>query len=153
MSNPTAVALNASWRSSAESVSYLQQMGLCYLATPYSKYSRGIVSAFEEAAALAGRLLKQGVKVYSPITHTHPIAHFGELNPLDHNIWLPFDQAMMEACDILVVAEMEGWAKSYGIAHEIEYFANADKPVVYLDPVRLVVRATPGAVSLRGEAA
>lgn len=112
----------------------LRQFSLCYLATPYSKYKDGIEAAFQDAARIAAMLLKTGIKVYSPITHTHPLAVFGELDPLDHKIWLPFDEAMMEACDALVVVHMDGWQQSYGIAHEIKVFGAARKPIFDLDP-------------------
>lgn len=107
---------------------------LCYLATPYSKYKPGLVKAFEDAAALAATLLVAGVKVYSPIAHTHPLAIHGHLDPLDHSIWLPFDEAMMNVCDVLIVAHMDGWEESYGIKHEIEFFTKANKPIFDLDP-------------------
>jgi hypothetical protein len=119
----------------------LGRFGLCYLATPYTKFEGGINLAFAMTAELAGRLLMRGVKVYSPICHTHPIAIHGGLDPLDHAIWLPFDQAMMERSDVLVVGMMAGWEKSFGIAHEIEYFTTAAKPVCYLDPSNLEIVA------------
>lgn len=110
---------------------------LAYLATPYSKYPSGPENAFRAAAHLAGRLLKAGVTVYSPITHTHPIAVHGELDPLDHKIWLPFDQLMMDRCDVLIVALMESWRESKGVQYEIEYFTKAGKPIFDLDPSTL----------------
>src|SRR3990167_1959103 len=58
-----------------------------YLATPYTRYPAGIRAAFADAAKLAARLLVTGLKVYSPITHTHPLAIYGHLDPLDHAIW------------------------------------------------------------------
>lgn len=117
----------------------LAQYRLCYLATPYSKYAGGIDLAFAEAARLAALLLTSGVKVYSPIAHTHPLALYGNLDPLDHTIWLPFDEAMMEACDCLIVARMRGWAESHGVRHEIEFFAAEKKPVIHIDPVTLKI--------------
>lgn len=111
---------------------------LAYLATPYTKYpDGGIAGAFAAAAKLAARLLVAGVNVYSPIAHTHPLAMFGNLDPLDHNIWLPFDEAMMGKADVLVVAHMEGWESSKGIAHEVAYFTRANKPIYDLDPQTL----------------
>lgn len=110
---------------------------LVYLATPYSKYPGGIGEAFICAAKYAGRLLTAGVKVYSPIAHTHPIACFGELDPLDHSIWLPFDEAMMTAADAICVLQMDTWEISKGIAHEIEFFQNAGKPVYFMKPEEL----------------
>lgn len=115
----------------------LSDYSLCYLATPYTKYPAGIEQAFVDASACAARLLKAGVKVYSPIAHTHPLAIHGGLDPLDHAIWLPFDQAMMEAADALIVAHMDGWHDSYGVNHEIDFFAKAGKPIVHIDPVTL----------------
>lgn len=118
----------------------LENFRLCYLATPYSKYKGGdLVSAFEDAAALAAELLAAAVRVYSPIAHTHPLAMHGNLDPLDHSIWLPFDEAMMDAADCLIVAHMDGWDSSFGIAHEVEFFTKAGKPIFDLDPVTLQV--------------
>ena len=105
---------------------------LCYLATPYSKFWSGIHSAHVEASIFAAHLLKHGVKVYSPIAHTQPLAIYGNIDPLDHGIWIPFDEAMMDVCDALIVAEMDGWRESKGIRHEIEYFERQQKLVHYL---------------------
>jgi hypothetical protein len=113
--------------------------GLVYLATPYSKYPTGIEMAFRDACVLTGRLLRSGVKVYSPIAHTHPIAIHGKLDPHDHSIWLPFDKAVMDKADVLLVAKMPSWEASYGIAEEIKVFRQAGKPIYYLDHVNLDV--------------
>src|SRR3954464_3893738 len=75
---------------------------LCYLATPYSKYEHGNLElALREAARLAAQLMLSGVRVYSPIAPTHPLAIYGDVDPLDHDIWLPFDEAMMQRCEVL----------------------------------------------------
>jgi hypothetical protein len=121
----------------------LRRYSLCYLATPYSKYKAGLDKAFEDAAALAAVLLVEGVKVYSPIAHTHPLAKYSHLDPLDHEIWLPFDEAMMTAADALIVVHMDGWEESYGIAHEIKFFAEAGKPIYDLDPKSLALTRRP----------
>lgn len=113
--------------------------GLCYLGTPYTKYPDGIEAAFKEASRIAAKLLLAGVKVYSPIAHTHPIALYGKLDQLDLNIWLPFDEAMMHACGALIVAEMTGWEESKGLAHEIEFFERHGKPVFHLNPTTMGV--------------
>lgn len=117
--------------------------GLNYLATPYSKFPHGIQVAFENACQIAARLLTRGVKVYSPIAHTHPIAIHGGLNPYDHSIWLPFDQAIMECCSGLIVAHMEGWDISYGIAEEIKFFNEFRKDIYDLEPATLSITKRP----------
>jgi hypothetical protein len=126
----------------------LKSASLCYLATPYSKYPNGLHAAFVDAAALAARLLQAGVKVYSPIAHTHPLATYGHIDPLDLDVWLPFDAAMMDAAQLLVVAQMQSWDVSRGIAHEIEVFRAAGKPILFLHPETLAVGDTPHVASL-----
>lgn len=118
---------------------------LAYLATPYSRYKGGPDQAFKDAAKLAAHLLCAGLKVYSPICHTHPIAVFGALDLLDHSIWLPFDEAMMEAAGVLIVAHLDGWDESFGIAHEVKFFEAAGKPIYDLDPrtLQMVRRPDP----------
>ena len=108
-------------------------VSIAYLATPYSKFPGGIKRAFVEASKLAARLMLAGVKVYSPIAHTHPLAVYGDIDPLDHYIWLPFDETMMTLASNLIVAHMHGWQESKGIKHEIEFFEKASKPIFDLD--------------------
>ncbi len=108
-------------------------MTLVYLATPYSKYPGGLEAAWIDACRVSAALLRQGIQVYSPIAHTHGIAIHGDLNPLDHDLWLGFDEAMMKACDELIVARLEGWQESRGIAHEIMKFMGMGKSVLYVD--------------------
>lgn len=107
---------------------------LYYLATPYSLFAGGIDEAHRQACRIAAKLIRIGMTVYSPIAATHCIAMYGDLDPLDHSIWLPFDEAMMKAADVLIVAHMDGWNVSKGIEHEIKFFERAEKPIFDLDP-------------------
>lgn len=102
---------------------------LWYLATPYTHYAPGLKKAFRHAAQAAAGLLKQGINVYSPIAHSHPIAWYGGISPTDQKLWLAFDAAMMERCDGLIVIRMAGWNESAGIAHEIGEFLKQGKPI------------------------
>ena len=120
-------------------ISDLKHYELCYVGTPYTKYPGGIELAFADACKLTARLLKEGLRVYSPIAHTHPIAIHGGIDPLDLNVWLPFDAAMMHKADAMVVAMMDGWETSYGVRHEMETFANAGKQIFFLEPVSLEI--------------
>lgn len=112
---------------------------LVYLATPYSKYPHGIERAFVDAAKIAATMLRAGINVYSPITHCHALAIHGDIDPHDHDIWLPFDLAMMKVADILVVAHMDGWEESFGISEEVKFFDSAHKPIFDLDPMTMLM--------------
>lgn len=113
--------------------------GIAYLATPYSKFKPDPAAAFRAACKIAAHLVCAGIKVYSPIAHTHPIAVHGALDLLDHAIWLPFDEAMMEASSVLIVAHLEGWNESIGIAHEVKFFEERGRPIYDLDPRSLMM--------------
>ena len=124
---------------------------LAYLATPYSKYPEGIHIAFRHASKLAADLIRAGVNCYSPIAHAHPIAQYGDIDPLDQKFWMSFDELMMARCDVLVVAHMDGWAQSKGIAHEVEFFADAGKPIFDLDTTTLTMARRPAVASTSAE--
>lgn len=110
-----------------------------YLATPYTKYTLGIHMAYRDAALIAARLIMRGANVYSPIVHSHPIAMTGHINPLDHTIWLPFNDVMVGKCDALLIATLDDWRESHGVAHEIGQFIAADKPIFTIHPDTLAV--------------
>jgi hypothetical protein len=113
------------------------------LATPYSKYRKGLDAAFKDAAALAARLIQYGHQVYSPIAHGHPLAVHGGIDPLDAALWLEQQLPMMKRCDALLVAHLPGFGKSRGIAFEVGVFARAGKPIFDLDPADLSMRRRP----------
>jgi hypothetical protein len=118
-------------------------MTLAYLGTPYTKFEPGLEAAFVEASNLAGRLLSAGVFTFSPIVHGHALATHAGLDPLDLNIWYGINQMFMTRCDVLIVAHMDGWQDSKGIAYEIEFFEKADKPIFDLDVESLAMIRRP----------
>jgi hypothetical protein len=105
-----------------------------YLASPYSKYAEGIEAAWQHVCEDAALLIRNGVPVYSPIAHTHPIAVHGNIDPYAHDIWLPADEPLMQAAKGLIVDRMQGWEDSYGISVEIAAFTKAGKPIIYMTP-------------------
>lgn len=110
--------------------------GYLYLGSPYSKYPAQLGSmdgAFRDICKISGAFVQHGISAFSPIAHTHPIAMHGCLDPLDHKVWLQVDGPMMRCARGMVVATMEGWEDSFGLAHEIAHFETAGKPIIYLD--------------------
>lgn len=104
-----------------------------YLATPYSKYAGGLEAAFAEACKAAASLVTHGIRVYSPIAHTHPIAMHGNIDPLGHEIWVPADAPFMHNAVGFIVVKMAGWAESFGIGEEITMFRSLGKPILYME--------------------
>jgi hypothetical protein len=110
----------------------LDKEKLWYIATPYSKYHMGLEMAFIRACEISALFVKKGFKVFSPIAHTHPIAIHGNIDPLSHDIWIPFDETMMQLADGMVVCCLKGWDESKGVGIEIGRFEEMGKPIFYL---------------------
>lgn len=110
--------------------------GFWYLATPYGGWAGnpGLSEAFAQACRQTAILIEAGVSVFCPIAHTHPVAAAGELDALNHDIWMPTDRPMMDAARGLIVCKMEGWHESKGVTEERRVFREAGKPIVYMDP-------------------
>ncbi len=88
-------------------------MSFWYLASIYRKYPWGKEEAFKVAADNAAILLKAGIPVFSPITHSHPIAIAGKFTDNDENaVFLKNDYHFMKAAEGLIICEMENWEES-----------------------------------------
>ena len=105
-----------------------------YLATAYSKYPDGIDAAFLLAVWARGLLLRAGITSFSPIVHSHPVAVECGIDPFDHSIWLPSEEAFLErAFGLIVVMDDHGaWQTSHGVTHEIDEFIKSHRPIIYM---------------------
>ncbi len=115
----------------------LRKHKLCYLATPYTRYRQGIHMANVEACRAAASLISMKISVLSPIAHSHAVAMYGNLDPLQQDFWQGVDAPFLEMCDAMIVMELPGWLESRGVQHEIAVFDTAAKPVYYLSPEAL----------------
>lgn len=110
-----------------------------YLASPYSHHDAVVREArFQSACMAAGRLIKAGVCVYSPIVHCHPIA-VKEGLPEGWLFWSDFARTMLEAATELCVLTLDGWDRSLGVGDEIAIARELLLPISYMDPVTLCV--------------
>lgn len=109
---------------------------LVYLACPYSHPDPQVRHArFIDANRCAGLLMSEGVIVFSPISHMHPIAVECEL-PKGWDYWERFDKAFMVVCRSLLVCCIDGWKQSTGVTAEIAMAKDFEIPVGYLlDPL------------------
>ena len=102
-----------------------------YLAIPYTGQEE---VSFETANNVAGDLMKQGHIVFSPISHTHPIAGQCKL-PTHWDFWQRFDRSFIEWCNELWIAPFGDYKKSKGVMAEIEIARSMSKPVVFMDTI------------------
>ena len=107
---------------------------LVYLATPYTHTDPEIQEArFMAVNIKAGELMAQGVHVFSPISHTHPIAQASEL-PTNWEFWKQYDFAILVHCCKVIVLCLHGWRESVGVAAEIAMAKELGIPVEYHEP-------------------
>jgi hypothetical protein len=103
-----------------------------YLASPYTHPDPEIVNARVKAInAHAAHLMRpgQGHIVFSPISHSHPIAMENNL-PTTFEFWAKQNHAMIDWCNVVMVLRLYRWQESKGIADEIRYAKLIDKKVV-----------------------
>lgn len=107
-------------------------MRLIYLATPYNHPDPEVrESRFKVACEVAAHFMRNGVHLFCPIAHTHPIAQAGDL-PKGWDYWHDYDYTMLSACSELWVVEIDGWRDSEGIRGEIEIANELDMPIRYV---------------------
>ena len=108
--------------------------GLVYLASPYSRYPHGQAAACEDVGRIAVRLVaERDLCVFSPILYFHTLAMLGGFD-LHDPVWLEMDRRFFDVATVMVVAGLEGWRQSAGIAQELEWAKEAGKPRFLLDP-------------------
>lgn len=104
---------------------------LYYLASPYShKEPEVMANRAEVVTKAAVDLLNQGVFVFAPIAYNAPWEKYNL--PGDWNFWQEFDKAFVSRMDAVVVLQLDGWDKSVGVKHEIEFANQNSIPVYYL---------------------
>ena len=79
----------------------------------------------------AGRLMREGLMVFSPISKTHPIAERCGL-PLDWAYWEKYDRIAIAHCKELWVLTLDGWESSVGVKAEMEIAKEMGRPIKYL---------------------
>lgn len=101
-----------------------------YLAIPYSGMCP---SSYFQATRATALILKSGYNVFSPITHSHPLAEYGL--PERWEFWEKIDYQFLDWADELwVLIPEEGprmVEKSTGVQAEIKYAEAKDMPIVY----------------------
>lgn len=92
---------------------------LVYLAAPYTHdLSRVMAQREQQATACAAWLMRQGVAVFSPLSHGHPIG--GKLGPTTYDDWALVDERVLAVSDAVLVLDIPGAAESRGVRRELE---------------------------------
>lgn len=109
-----------------------QPLKKVYLAIPYSGMEE---SSYEQATKACMLIINQlGHNVFSPITHSHPIAKLGVKGTWDY--WQKIDYQYLDWADEMwVLIPKEGLSRamiSTGVAAETKYALKHNKNIVYI---------------------
>jgi hypothetical protein len=105
-----------------------------YLAIPYTDTNPEVMrQRFETANRTAAELMKRGLLIYSPISHSHPIAQHGL--PLDWEYWQHYDKEILSICDELIIIMADGWEESNGINAERDMAFQRGMVISYINPI------------------
>lgn len=108
-------------------------MNIAYLACPYSHHDPRMKAWRHQVAnQVAFDLIKQGIFVYSPLTHNIPLNQMGIHG--NWQTWKAFDHAMLSRCDRLIVIKIDGWEESIGVTEEIAFAKENNIPVEWMEP-------------------
>jgi len=118
-------------------VSPLNRLRKCssywFLGSPYTKYPGGHEKACADVAKMAAGLIREGIPIFCPVTHSHPIAYLGGIDPVDGKLWQVVNMPFAKTAHGLIVAMLEGFDISLGLAWEISYFHAEGRPIFYVD--------------------
>jgi hypothetical protein len=96
---------------------------------------------FERVMEFVAAMSLAGFHVYSPITHFHPVA-VRHAMPTDFEFWGGVCRTMIDSCSAVVVAVMDGWETSVGIAGEVEHAHSIGKSVYMMEMADGLVKTT-----------
>jgi len=106
---------------------------IVYLAVPYSHPDPKIrEERFKLVNKKAAELINEGYHVFSPISHSHPIALEGDL-PKSWDFWSEYDRAFLKCCEKMFVYKLPGWDVSVGVKGEIEIAEELGIEIIYLE--------------------
>lgn len=98
--------------------------GYWYLASPYTHPDPEVRhTRVEELHEIMAHLLANRIIVYAPIWASHRAADEHEL-PIDQDWWAASNRAFMRPAAGLLVADIDGWQESKGVAYERNFCEN-----------------------------
>ena len=112
----------------------MKRKPLVYLAGPYTHKEKEVMEAREDAhGRWAGRLLKAGYLIYSPIAETASIARVCDMMDTDWDTWREKDLRALEVHDEMWIIPLPGYLDSVGLRGEIKFCIQNSIPISIID--------------------
>lgn len=105
-----------------------------YIASPYNHEESQIrEERYYRVREFTAKLMAQGIVVFSPIVHCHPMATVHKL-PKNWDFWKHIDEVFLSKASLLCVLLLDGWRESRGVTYEREYARRYKIPEVLAEP-------------------
>ena len=107
---------------------------MIYLACPFTHSSPEIQEyRYRTSCRVAAKLMRCGIVVFNPLSHSVPICEFlGDIED-QHSFWMSVDLPILRRCDELLIIGMENWTKSQGVRSEMFEALSLHKPITLID--------------------
>lgn len=101
-----------------ELIALRESPGFAYIAAPYTDEVKATtLGRVKIINSVCAALMKEGVHLFSPISHCHPIMKAGGL-PGGFDFWGAYNRKMISHSEHFVVLELKGWKESDGVCGE-----------------------------------
>lgn len=111
---------------------------LIYLASPYTHEDESMREyRFQAVCKVAALLMQQGMHIYAPIVHSHPIAKYGL--PKDWKYWEEYDRKFLAVCGRMLILMLPGWKNSVGIIAETQIAKELSIPINFVTEGGLIL--------------
>ena len=105
---------------------------MIYLASPYSAPANWLREMrFHDVCRYAAKMMREGLHVFSPIAHSHPLAAYGLTGAWA--FWEAQDREFLSMCSELWVLMLPGWEASTGVTAEIAIANELGLPIRYVN--------------------
>lgn len=106
-------------------------MKVAYLSVPYSHQDPEVKKQrYDEACKFAAKLQEKNYAVISPIIQGIPIVERHQLKD-DYETWKDTCISLINVCDCLIVADMDGSSISNGVKSEVEFARELNKEMLF----------------------
>ena len=107
---------------------------LLYLACPFTHSSPEIQEyRYRTSCRVAAKLMRHGINVFNPLSHSVPICEFlGEIED-QHKFWMSVDLPILRRCDEILILGMENWTESRGVKAEMFEALSMQIPITQID--------------------
>lgn len=114
---------------------------LIYLASPYSHPNPAVVEQrFQDVSRAAAMMTQDGLMVFCPIAHSHPMAVYGGLTG-NWEFWKAIDTEWIERCSELHLLMLPGWNTSTGVNAEVDIALKLGLPIFRRSPEEFGIHA------------